>query len=416
MMPILYFDTIAGISGDMTVGALLDLGLPFDELRESLRALSVGGYEIHAARREVNGILATKFDVHVEGQQPNVGQPHHHPEPHGHHHEHREAVQRPAHPHRRFADIRAMLSHSSLQAPVRELALAIFHKLATAEGKVHGMATEDVTFHEVGAVDSIVDIVGAAIGFVHFGIERAFTSTLPLGSGIVHAQHGHIPVPGPATIELLHGFTTRFGDGQGELITPTGAAILATLASPSAAPPFRVQAIGYGAGTKSFADRPNLLRLVIGELETGTGQDAMIVIETNIDDGNPELFEYVLERLFEAGARDAWLAPVQMKKNRPGVVLSVIAPVEERDRLAAIVLSETTAIGVRMYAVQRRILPRTVSEVVTDYGPVRVKIAEAPGGHLNIAPEYEDCRRLASERGVPLKLVYQAAMAAARRP
>lgn len=407
-MRILYFDTIAGISGDMTVGGLLALGLPFEKLREGLRSLAVDGYEIRAARREINGIWATKFDVHVAGHTHHAA--HERGPEHGHEHRHAHS-----HAHRRFADIRELLTKSALPAPERELALAIFHKLAVAEGKVHGVATDEVTFHEVGAIDSIVDIVGSAIGFVHFGIERAFTSTLPLGSGIVHAQHGHIPVPGPATVELLQGFATRFGDGHGELITPTGAAILATLARPEPAPPFRVHSVGYGAGTKIFSDRPNLLRLVAGEWETATGSDELVVIETNIDDTNPELFDYVLELLFEAGARDVWLTPVQMKKNRPGVVLSVLGLPDARDRLAAIVLSETSAIGVRTYPVQRIVLARQMGEVTTEYGVVRVKIAESPDGHRNVAPEYEDCRRLAREQRVPLKLVYQAAQAAGRK-
>lgn len=395
-MRILYFDTFAGISGDMTVGALLALGLPFDHLRDALAELPVDGYALRAEPREVNGIQAIKFDVDVHE--------------HGHGHGHGHGSQ---HAHRRFRDIRAMLEGSNLNERVRTLALDIFGKLAVAEGKVHGKAPEEVAFHEVGAIDSIVDIVGAAIGMVHFGIERGFVGGIPVGSGIVHAQHGALPVPGPATVELLRGFATRFGDGNGELITPTGAAILAALASPQPAPPFTVQSAGYGAGTKTFADRPNLLRLVLGEVADQAAGDELVVIESNIDDSNPELFDYVLERLFESGARDAWLTPVHMKKNRPGVVLGVLATPADRDRLAAIVLSETSAIGLRMYPVQRIVLPRETREVVTAYGTVRVKVARAPGGEVNIAPEYEDCKRLARERGVPLKLVYQAAISAA---
>jgi len=383
---ILYVDAFAGISGDMTVAAFVHLGLSLEELQRQLRHLVLSGYSIAATPRHVHGIEAMKFDVHVAA--------------HGH-------------AHRAFRSIRQMLEDSDLHAVVKRHALAIFSKLAEAEGRVHGVAMDDVEFHEVGAVDSIIDIVGAAIGLHVFGIERVHVSPLPLGSGIVQSQHGPIPVPGPATAELLRGFATRPGDGEGELVTPTGAAILAATATAAPLPEMRIAAVGYGAGTRPLRDRPNLLRLVLGESMAAVAHDEQVVMETNIDDYNPELFEHVMERLFEAGARDVFLAPVHMKKNRPGVVLSVLCSESEREQLARIVMNETSAIGVRYHPVRRLVLGRDIREVHTPYGAVRVKVARSPDGHENIAPEYDDCRRLAREGRVSIKLVYQAAVAAA---
>lgn len=385
-MKILYFDAFAGTSGDMTVGALLSLGLSVDRLREELQRLPLHGYRIVAEARHVNGIGATQFTVHTAS--------------HGHEH-------------RSFRDIRGMLEGSTLDAVVKRHALAIFTTLAAAEGRVHGVPVDDVEFHEVGAVDSIIDIVGAAIGMAALGIDRAYASVLPLGSGVVQSQHGPLPVPGPATVELLRGFPTRLGDGEGELVTPTGAAIIATLAQAGPVPEMRIEAVGYGAGQRTMQDRPNLLRLVLGDASTATGHDELVVIETNIDDYNPELYAYVIERLFEAGARDVYLTAVQMKKSRPGTLLTVLCSAVDRERLAAVILSETSAIGVRYHPVHRSVLPRMVREVHTPYGTVRIKVAIGPDGHENLAPEYEDCKRLAREKRVPIKIVYQAALAAA---
>lgn len=306
-----------------------------------------------------------------------------------------------------------MLAQGGLQPAVEDLAQRIFARLAEAEGKVHGVAAEAVTFHEVGAVDSIVDIVGAAVGFVYFGIERFLVGTLPLGSGVVRSQHGPIPVPGPATAELLRGFATRLGDGVGEMVTPTGAAIIAALAEPVASPELRVEQVGYGAGTRELADRPNLLRLLLGSSVAAAGHDEVVLLETNIDDANPEIYDHVMELLFEAGAKDVFLTPILMKKNRPAVQLSVLADPSALAALSAIVLRETTAIGVRHQTLRRTVLPRHSIVVATPYGEVRVKVAVAPDGTRNLAPEHDDCRRLARAQGIPLKLVYQAALAAA---
>lgn len=390
-MRVLFFDAFSGVSGDMTVGALLALGVDVEHLRRELALLPLRGYAIRAADKLVHGIRACKFDVDVEE--------------HGH-----------AHSHRAYADIRAMIAASALQPRVRETALAIFARLADAEARVHGVAVDAVTFHEVGAVDSIVDIVGSAIGLAALDVETVSVSALPLGSGTVASQHGVIPIPAPATVELLRGFPVRVGDGAGELVTPTGAAIVSTLARPGAAlPPMRIDAVGYGAGTRTLADRPNLLRLLLGHTTAlAAGGDELVEIATNIDDSSPEIYEHVMEQLFAAGARDVWLVPAQMKKNRPGTVLHVLVEPAAREALAALVLRETSAIGLRFHAVQRLVLPREQITIGTEYGAVLVKIARSGDGTVNVAPEYDDCRRIARERGVPLKVVYQAAIAAAR--
>lgn len=391
LVRVLYFDAFSGLSGDMTVGALLGLGVPLARLEDGIASLPLGGCELKAEKRHVHGIEAWKFDV-VEP---------HHP---GHHHEHRA-----------FRDIRTMLDAASLSPAVRDRSLAIFSRMAEAEGTVHGVSPELVTFHEVGAVDSIVDIVCCAVGLSELAVDAVYVSPLPLGSGTVSSQHGVIPVPGPATLELLRGFPVRPGDGTSELVTPTGAAIVSALATPGEpVPSMRVEAIGYGAGTRVLADRPNMLRLLLGTRASDAVSDEMVLIETNIDDANPEHYEYVMERLLEAGARDVWLTPVQMKKNRPGVQLSVLGEPAARAVLAGIVLSETSAIGVRFVPVARQILVRESVTVETEFGGVEVKISHAPDGSANLAPEYESCKRLARQRGVPLKIVYQAALAAAR--
>ena len=389
-MTVLYLDTVAGISGDMTVGALLSLGLPLERLRTELGRLPVDGYTITATSRPVNAIVATKFDVHLAS-----GRPH-------------------AHGHRPYRAIRELLEQSPLDPAVRHTALAIFAKLAEAEGRVHGVPADAVTFHEVGAIDSIVDIVACAVGLHWLGIERTYVAPLPLGSGVVASQHGSLPVPGPATVEVLRGFPVRIGDGDTELVTPTGAAIVATLATPGPVPTLRISGVGYGAGQRELADRPNVLRMIVGEVETGTSHEQLTLIDTNVDDLNPEFYDYVIERLFEAGARDVYLTPVHMKKNRPGVVLSVLCATADRDALAAIVFAETSSLGVRMHTVDRVALPRVTREVTTAYGAVRIKVATAPDGSTNVAPEYDDCRRLARAHQVPLKRVYHAALLAVR--
>jgi uncharacterized protein (TIGR00299 family) protein len=383
----------------MTVGALLDLGLPLDAVRAAIDALGLPGVAVHSERVERHGIAATKFHVRVHG---------HHPDPPGGH-------RHGPHGHRAYRDIRAQLAGSTLAPPVRERALAVFARLADAESRAHGVAPEDVTFHEVGAADALVDVVGAALGVTHLGIEQIYVSALPLGGGMVHAAHGRLPVPGPAVTALVAGRAVRFEDGASELVTPTGAAIVAALARTESVPEMRVQAVGYGAGDRVLPDRPNLLRIVLGEPVVPASADEIIVLEATVDDTSPELWEHVLERLLEAGAKDAFLEPAVMKKSRPGVTLRVLAAPADRDRLAGIVFAETSTIGLRWTPWRRLVLSRETRVVETEYGAVTVKVARAPDGTENVAPEFEDCRRVARARQVALKLVYQAAVTAARR-
>jgi uncharacterized protein (TIGR00299 family) protein len=386
-MKVAYFDAFSGLSGDMTVGALLHLGMPLDGLREELAKLPVTGYQLHQTERELSGICATKFSVDVHD---------------------------PLHE-RSFRAIVRMLQTSPLLPMVRDRALRIFTMLAEAEGKVHGVAPEAVHFHEVGAIDSIVDIVGTAFGFHYLGIEQLYVSPLPMGKGLVPSRHGILPIPGPATMELLKGRAVRLEDGEGEMVTPTGAAIVAALAQPSVSPVFVPSAVGYGAGEKTWTDRPNLLRVVLGTSQEELREEQLLMLETNIDDLNPEVYAYVMERLFAAGARDVFLTPIHMKKNRPGILLQVLCDPGDRERLSTIIFTETSTLGLRSYTVARLALQRESTSVTTVYGPVCVKIAQGPDGRVNVSPEYEDCKRLAQEKKVPLKVVYEAALVAVRQ-
>ena len=389
-MKLAYLDAFSGLSGDMIVGALLDCGLEIEALARELAKLELHGYRVRREARERSGIQATKFIVAIEAARDH------------------------AHAHRPFRDVRRLIRDSDLAPRVCELALQVFVRLAEAEGKVHGVEPDDVEFHEVGAIDSIVDVVGAAWAIDALAIGDIVVSPLPLGSGIVQSAHGPLPVPGPATAELLRGFPVRLGDGQGELVTPTGAAIVAALGRPGPLPEnLVVERVGYGAGDRELADRPNLLRVLLGAPATEIGVDSLLVLETNLDDLNPELYEHVMERLFAAGAREVFFAPIHMKKNRPAVLLSVLADPAKRDGLARVLFDETSTLGIRVVPVQRFRVEREVREVETRFGKVRVKIGKDPGGHLNVAPEYEDCKRLAVVAGVPLKIVYQEATAAA---
>ena len=399
-MKIAYLDAFSGVSGDMTVGALLDLGLPLARVREAIAALGLDGVAVDVERVARSGIGATKFHVRVHGEHPD--QPRHH----SHHHDH---------VHRPYRDIRELLARSALPERVRANALAIFARLAEAEGRVHGVPPDDVEFHEVGALDAIVDVVSACLGFDHLGVDAIHAGPLPLGQGLARSAHGPLPVPPPAVVELLRGRPVRLEDGPCELVTPTGAAIVAALARPEPVPELRIAAVGYGAGDRVLDDRPNLLRIVVGEPVVDAGADDVVVLEATIDDMSPQLYEHVLERLLAAGARDAFLVPVVMKKSRPATMLRVLAAPGDRERLATIVFAETTTIGLRWVTERRIVLAREETRVETPWGAVRVKVARAPDGTVNIAPEFEDCRRIATEKQVALKAVHQAAMAAALR-
>ena len=399
-MKIAYLDAFSGVSGDMTVGALLDLGLPLARVRETIATLGLDGVTVDAERVARSGIGATKFHVRVHGEHPDP------PRRHAHHHDHA---------HRPYRDIRALLQRSGLTDRVRADALAIFARLAEAEGRVHGVAPDDVEFHEVGALDAIVDVVSACLGFDHLGVEAIHAGPLPLGQGLARSAHGPLPVPPPAVVELVRGRPVRLEDGPCELVTPTGAAIVAALARPEPVPELRIAAVGYGAGDRVLDDRPNLLRIVVGEPVVDAGADDVVVLEATIDDMSPQLYEHVLERLLAAGARDAFLVPVVMKKSRPATMLRVLAAPGDRERLATIVFAETTTIGLRWVAERRMVLAREETRVETPWGSVRVKVARAPDGTVNVAPEFEDCRRIATEKQVALKVVHQAATAAALR-
>jgi pyridinium-3,5-bisthiocarboxylic acid mononucleotide nickel chelatase len=384
-----FLDAFSGLSGDMIAGAMLDAGADFDELRGALASLSLDGYRVAVRRKLVSGISALKFDVEVGASQPE----------------------------RHLSDIREIVERASaLSTGVKDRAMAIFGVLAEAEAKIHHTTSEQVHFHEVGAVDSIIDIVTAAWGFERLELKEIIVSPLPAGSGLVRSQHGIIPVPAPATAELLAGFPMRMGDGAAEMVTPTGAAILRALAAP--APPaigFRVERVGYGAGSKDFADRPNVLRLMVGERAQTYQADELVEIAANIDDLNPQIYEHVVERLFETGARDVTLTPTIMKKGRPAVTISVLAEPSAREQIAAVLFAETSTIGLRYHPVARLKLAREIKEVDTRWGRVRVKVSRAGDDTVTLSPEYDDCKRLAREHHVALRLVLEQAQAVARQ-
>jgi pyridinium-3,5-bisthiocarboxylic acid mononucleotide nickel chelatase len=379
---IIYFDCFAGIAGDMTVAALIDLGVPISFLREELAKLSLPltAYRISSEQVQRKGIVAASFHVHVGEHQPQ----------------------------RHYAGIATMIEQSGLAEGVKVKAQRVFYRLAEAEARVHGVEVGHVHFHEVGGIDSIVDIVATAIGLDYLGIGEIHVSPLPIGSGFVETAHGRLPVPAPATAELLRGIPVHGEIGPGERVTPTGAAIVAALADDFGnIPPLRVSAIGYGAGSRDFDDLPNVLRLVMGERVGPLQRDEIYVVETHIDDMNPEILGFLMERLLDCGALDVAFSPLQMKKNRPGCRLTIISPLEKLDELARLVLTESTAIGVRYYPASRMTLSRAVEERQTSLGKVRVKVVRDDAVLLRIVPEFEECRRIAGERGLPLMEVYR---------
>ena len=369
----------------MLLGALIDAGLPLDELRAALAGLPLDGYELVATKVQRAGIAATKLDVVVApGDQP----------------------------HRRLADIRALIDGSTLPDVDKATATRVFVALGEAEAKVHGVGVEEIAFHEVGAVDSIVDIVGMVVGLRLLGVGAVFCSPLPVGSGFVRAAHGVLPVPGPATLELLARAgapiaAQRPGDDF-ELLTPTAAALLTTLAQ-FRQPALRIERTGYGAGGRDPAGRPNVLRLWLGETTDAGGLELrdLVVAETNIDDMNPEIYGWLLERLFAAGALDAWLAPITMKKGRPGVTVQALGPPAAEAALVQTLLRESSTLGVRVRTVRRYAAPRESLSFASSLGEARVKVKRLPGEPPRAAPEYEDCAALAAAHGLPLLDVYR---------
>jgi pyridinium-3,5-bisthiocarboxylic acid mononucleotide nickel chelatase len=376
-MRVAYGDLIGGISGDMFVAALLDLGLSLEDLSRELRKIPTLKFELNVAKKSVHSFTATQFRVTPPSNEPP----------------------------RHWKQIRQLIEKSNLAAEVKETAVNIFHRLAEVEAKIHGLPTDEVHFHEVGATDSIVDIVAAAIGFHELKIGAVHFSKVPLGHGLAQSGHGPLPVPGPATLELLRGIPVQWTAVEGETVTPTGAAVMSVLGTSfGEQPSMTVEKIGYGAGQKEWPDRPNLFRLVLGA-SIGWRQEEMLLIETNIDDMNPQFFDHVMDQLFEAGARDVFFSPIQMKKNRPAVLVRVIAEPRDRDRLARILFEETTTIGLRYHSVGRIILNRTEATIKTRFGDVKVKIFQEPGGEKRISPEYDDLKRLASDRKIPLNVL-----------
>jgi uncharacterized protein (TIGR00299 family) protein len=382
-MKIAYGELIGGISGDMFVAALIDLGLPLGKLMAELKKIPTLKFDIKAGKKNVHSIRASQFHVIC----PANDAP------------------------RTWQQIRQLIERSKLAAEVKDTGLSIFTKLAQAEAKIHGVAVDKVHFHEVGATDSIVDIMAAAIGIRELAIDAFHFSRIPLGHGVTRSQHGPLPVPGPATLELLKGLPIIGVDVEDETVTPTGAAIIRTLGeSFGDQPSMTIGKIGYGTGEKEFTNRPNLFRLIVGESGAQLKHEEMLVMETNIDDMNPQYFDHVMERLFAAGARDVFLAPVQMKKNRPATLLTVICESAKRDKLAAIILQETTSIGVRYYPVRRLILKRKTKKISTRFGAVTVKIVEQPDGTERAAPEYDDLKRIAAAKNLSLKIVHDEVM------
>jgi uncharacterized protein (TIGR00299 family) protein len=385
-MKLAYFDCFSGISGDMTLGALADAGCDVEHIRTELRGLQVPGWELCATKVWKNGMAATQVQVKTEEQQK----------------------------HRSLPVILEILRESQLSTQVRERAAAIFRKLGEAEAQVHDLPVEKIHFHEVGAVDAIVDIVGACVGFSALGIERFACSPLNVGGGTAKMAHGVLPVPAPATANLLLGKPTYSNGVQRELVTPTGAAVVATLCdSFGPQPPMTVSAIGYGAGTADLEGQPNVLRIMIGETaeKAVAGYDEEIaVIEANLDDMNPQIYGYFLEKALGAGALDVYTTPVQMKKNRPGTLLTVLCEPQDTNALMSLIFAETTTFGARTYRAQRRALPRESVNVSTSYGDVRIKLSRVNGRILHVAPEYDDCRKLAVAKNVPLQQVISEAL------
>jgi len=385
-MRLAYFDCFSGISGDMTLGALVDAGCSLETLRAELKGLSVPGWTISSEKVWKNGMSATLVKVATEDQTR----------------------------HRGLAAMLEILEKSKLTEQVRNNAAAIFRKLGEAEAAVHDVPVEEIHFHEVGAIDAIVDIVGACVGFEALGIEKFACSPLNVGGGTAKMAHGLLPVPAPATAKLLQGKPTYSNGVQKELVTPTGAAIVATLCdSFGPQPAMTISAIGYGAGSTDLEGQPNVVRIMVGQAaeKVVPGFDPEIsIIEANLDDMNPQIYGYFLEKALAAGALDVYTTPVQMKKNRPGTLLTLLCEPVDTNNLMSLIFAETTTLGARTYRAQRRALPRETVNVHTQYGDVHVKLSRVNGSIRHVAPEYEDCRKLASEKNVPLQQVINEAL------
>jgi hypothetical protein len=382
-MKIAYFDCFAGLAGDMILGALFDAGLDQTAWNKELAKLKLSGYEVEIKKVEKQHISATQIKVKIKE----------------------------SHRHRKLSDIISLIDNSLLDSEVKQKSKQIFDRLASAEAKVHGKSKEEVHFHEVGAIDAILDIVGAVVGLRLLQIEAIYGSALPLTSGFTKTEHGTFPVPAPATLELLAGWPTQTRAIEGEIVTPTGAAILTTLGKPSPSLEFIPEKTGYGAGQKDFKEFPNVLRVTIGEKVPHHEQDEVAVLETNLDNTEPQLLGYLLEKLMSSGAKDAFFTPVVMKKNRPGILLTVLAESSDASRLSEIIFRETYTSGIRMRRESRVKLPRRTVEIQTDLGKARVKLI-GEDSSLEVLPEFEDCKIIAQQHNLPLKIVYERIKAA----
>jgi uncharacterized protein (TIGR00299 family) protein len=382
---IAYFDCFAGVSGDMILGALLDLGLPLEVLDEGWRMLGLKGFTLNSHKVQRGGMMGTQVEVQGEGT------------------------------FKHYREMKTFINDSALPTGIKELSVKILGQLAQVEAGIHGMEIEEVHFHEIGGIDTIVDAVGAALGVSHCNWDTIICSPLPLNRGFVEGGHGRLPLPAPATVALLQGVPIVSAPGEGETVTPTGASIVTALASGfGPLPEMEITDVGYGAGTRNTQGTPNLLRIIQG-VQKAKKEGDIWVLEADVDDMNPEILPYLNQLLLKEGALDAHLIPIQMKKGRPGFTIRVLANDAQRERLAHLMLQESTTLGVRMHRVERIILPREEREVKTDYGPIKVKVAfDREGKLLNLMPEYESCRQVAEKKKVPLKEVYQEAIAKGR--
>ena len=379
-MKIAYLDCFSGVSGDMFVGSLLDAGLPFEELKRVLSGLNLNGYTISAKKEGRNNIFGTRFHVSLKEK-------------------HQKA--------RHLKDIKEIITSGDIPLAVVEKCISIFEKLATIEGKIHHISPDEIHFHEVGAVDSIVDIVGSVVGMHLLGIEKLFVSRMPVGKGIITSAHGKIPLPSPATIALLEGVPIYDSGQEVEMITPTGAALITSLCSSfGLIPSMILERVGYGVGSRTLADKPNLLRILIGNDIDKQRSETVVVLESNLDDMSPELLGYLMDRLFDAGAKDVTFSHIQMKKNRPGIQLQVIGQPEDKDRLSNIIFKESTTLGIRFDYSQRSILTRGELVVESPWGKMRVKKVMNQDGKTALLPEYEECRRVAKANNLALRDVY----------
>ena len=379
-MKIAYLDCFSGISGDMFVGSLLDAGLPFEKLETILSGLKISGYKISAKKEGRNNIFGTRFLVSLQEEDQKV---------------------------RHLDDIKEILKDSDLPLPVIEGSIQVFEKLAIIEGEIHHISPNEVHFHEVGALDSIVDIVATVAGINLLGIEKLFASRIPVGTGMIASAHGKIPVPSPATIALLRGMPIYHSGQDVEMVTPTGAILITSLCSSfGPMPQMIVDSIGYGVGSRKLVDRPNLLRILIGSDIDKERSETVVVLESNLDDMNPELLGYLMDSLFDAGAKDVSFSPIQMKKNRPGTQLQVIGQPEDRERLTAIIFRESTTLGIRYSFSQRAVLKREGLVVDSPWGKMSLKKVINQDGRTVLMPEYEECRRIAQENHLALRDVY----------